>query len=647
MQFEHTLSPLKIGKMTLRNRLIMPPMGSNLAADDGSVNDRYYSYMVERAKGGFGLVMMEVTSVSEKGYSILHEPAIWDDKFIPGLTRLADGVHKYGGKICCQLHHGGREAIDTTQTPIAPSAIKAMTASASIVPSHLPRELTNAEVWELIEQFSDAALRAKKAGIDCVEVHGAHQYLIAQFTSPYSNKRTDEFGGSFENRMRFPLEVVKGIRRKCGDDYPILYRLSGNERVMGGRTIHHSQLVARYMAEVAGVDAVHVSVGTAGTAIAMVAPSNFPEGHLLDDARAIKEVVTKVPVIAVGRLHEPHFIEMVLDMGWADGVSVGRQSIADPYFPNKIASGKTNEICRCLSCQQGCIGRLNDDNYLSIYCLMNPYVAREYKWESKEAENKKKIVVVGAGPAGMQFAWTAAQRGHQVVILEEADRVGGQMILAGLPPTKDTFLGAVLYWQAMCDKYGVEIKLNTEATPEAIAAENPDAVVVATGAKPTCPNFKGLDEHQALDAWDVLQGKSPVGYKALVIGGGMVGCETADFLAHQGHDVTIIEMMPELASDMAQWENVELMGRISSQCELIAGAKVSEITADGVKYEKDGKEEQLSGFNSVIMACGAKSYNPLAEKLADFPEVHYLGDVVKAAKAIDATETATALALEI
>lgn len=645
MSFEMMLSPLKIGGMTLSNRLIMPPMGSNLAADDGSVNDRYYSYMVERAKGGFGMVMMEVSSVDEMGYCILREPALWDDKFLPGLTRLAEGVHKYGAKICTQLHHAGREAITGQQT-VAPSAIKSMTAASSIVPTSMPRELTNAEVWDLIEKFGDAALRVKKAGIDAVEVHGAHQYLVAQFISPYANKRTDEFGGCFENRMRFAVEIVKNIRKKVGDDYPVLFRLSGDERVLGGRTIHHSQLVARHM-EKAGVDAIHVSVGTAGSAIAMVAPSCYPEGHLLDDAMAIKQAVS-VPVLAVGRLHEPHFIEMILQMGWADGISVGRQSIADPYFPEKIENGRLDEICRCLSCQQGCIGRLNDPAYLAINCLMNPFVSREHLWEMKAAEKKKKVVVVGGGPAGLEAAWMSAARGHDVVLFEKSDRVGGQAILAAIPPTKQPFVTAIQYWETMCAKYGVDIRLKTEGTVGAITEEKPDTVIVATGGEPACPGFKGMDNDIVLSSWDVMAGKSAVGYKALVIGGGLVGCETADYLANQGHSVTIVEMMPTLAGDMALWENVELLGRITSQCDIRTGAKVQEILKDGVTLELEGGGEiELAGFDSVIMACGSKPYNPLEGKLDAFGEVYVIGDATDARKVIDAVYEGAELALKI
>lgn len=647
MKFEKLLSPIRIGTMEVKNRFVMPPMGSSLAAPDGTLNERYVQYMAERARGGFGLVMMEVTAIDKNGICILSEPGIWDDKFIPGIKRLADLVHQYGARLATQLHHGGREAIAADVRAVGPSPLKSLAPFASIVPTNTPRELTIDEIWDLIKKYGDGALRAKKAGVDAVEVHGGHQYLVAQFMSPYSNKRTDEFGGSFENRMRFPVEIIKNIREKTGDDYPVIFRMSGEERVFGGRTIDQSRMVARYLEE-AGADAIHVTVGTAPSAIAMVAPASYPEGHLLPYAAAIKSAVS-IPVIAVGRIHEPLLAETALQDGMADLISFGRQSIADPEFPRKVEEGRLSEICPCTSCLQGCIGRLLDPAYGWVTCLMNPFAGREWEWKITPADKKKKIVVAGGGPGGLETAWLAASRGHDVTLYEKSGKLGGQFIPACMPPSKQTLAKSINFWREMCKKYNVNVKLNTEATPELIEKEKPDTVVIATGGEPLVPDIKGIMEAGAVCSWEVLRGDIAVGMKVLIVGGGMVGCETADYLALQGHIVSIVEMLPELAVDMQPWPRSELLKRIREYgiC-AETGAVVKEITRDGAIAERNGEKLALQGFDTVIMACGSKSVNTLEEELkGKVKELYVIGDAKKARKAIEAIEEAAQLAIRL
>lgn len=642
MKFEHTLSPLKIRNMTIHNRLVIPGMGNNLAAEDGSgaMNAKAQAYYVERSKGGFGLIYTEVIRVTEDGLSIPQEASIYDDKFIPGLQAMVDEVHKYGSKICAQLHHAGREALVDRK---GPSAIKM--ASSPFFKSDAPRELTTAECWDLIEAFGKAAERAQKAGFDCVEVHAGHQYLVAEFLSPYSNKRTDEFGGSLENRMRFLTEIIKTIRCRCGD-YPIIVRISGDERCYGGRTPLESTVVAKLIEE-AGADALNISVGN-GSTNATVAPSSYPMGHIIDDAARIKRAVS-IPVIGVGRVHDPYLIETILADGLVDAVAVGRQSIADPYFPNKLYSGHTEEICPCISCLQGCVCRLNDPKYLDLNCLMNPFVSREYLWKIQPAPQPKKILVIGAGPAGMQFAQIAAQKGHQVIILEQDDRVGGQVRLACIPPTKQALATAIRYWETMCRKYGVEIRLNTTATEELIRAEAPDAVIVATGSVSAHPNFKGLDCCQTMDARDVLAGRANPAHKALVIGGGLVGCEVACTLADQGHEITLVELADHLIPEQSlhqSWANQHLVAYDQEHCEVRTSAKVLEILPDGVRAEIDGVVTDLTGFGSVILACGRKPLDHFSDALSDL-DVYVVGDAHAGGSIMDATERATELAINI
>lgn len=645
MQFENIFKPLKIGSVTIDNRLVMPAMGDNHGNPDHTVNEKAIAYYTERAKGGFGLVLTEVTAVTEDGWSLLHEHGLWNDSFIPGFKKLADSIHFWGGKVCVQLHHAGREATGES-VPCAPSPIK-MTAS-PFFPSRIPRELTTGEVWDIIHSYGDAALRAKKAGADLVELHAGHQYLAAQFLSPASNKRTDEFGGNFENRMRFAVEIIKDIKEKCGQHFPVMVRISGEERCAGGRTLFQSKAVAKVL-ERAGADALNISVGN-GSTNATVAPSSFPEGHIIMDAAEIKKSVS-IPVIGVGRMHDPYLIDLALEDGFVDAVAVGRQAIADPYFPNKLKTGRYDEICPCISCLQGCVGRVNDPKYLGVNCLVNPFAGREAVWKITPADKKKKIAVIGAGTAGMEFSRIAAIRGHDVVLFEKADRVGGLAILAEMPPNKQKIGEAVRYWETSCRKAGVDIRLNTEAKEENVLAEHPDAIVLANGSHSVHPPFKGIETCNAVDSYDVLAGKIDAGFKDIVIGGGLVGCEMAEYLLNQGHEVAIVEMKDSLVPEMLLWEVwtvQDVVSEVSKKATVHTGARVTELLEDGLRYENEnGEIKELRGYDTVIMACGSKP-NTEFEGCFKGIDTYKIGDAKKApGNIITSTEDAAELAIRI
>jgi NADPH-dependent 2,4-dienoyl-CoA reductase/sulfur reductase-like enzyme len=511
----------------------------------------------------------------------------------------------------------------------------------------MPRELTTEEVYNLIEKFGDAARRAMDAGFDAVEVHGAHGYLIAQFMSPYSNKRIDEFGGDFMNRMRFPVEVVKNIRRKVGSGYPIIFRFSGDERVPGGRTIDESRMVARVMEEV-GVDSLHVSTGVYGSMPWLIAPSAVSPGYNVYASEEIKNVVN-IPVIAVGRINEPLMAEDILEDGKADMVSLGRESLADPELPNKVAAGLTEEISPCIGCMQACVGYLFDPNYLKISCLVNPFTGREGELKVEKAEKPKKVMVVGGGPGGLEAAWVAAKRGHKVTLYEKENVLGGQYRIGAIPPAKQDILKAIRYYITMGKKYGAEYKMGIEVTEDLIMKENPDVVILATGGVPLVPNIKGIDNPKFVKAVDILEGKKEAGMNVLVVGGGMVGVETADFLGEHYHNVTIVEMLPEIARDEQDAVKYFLMERLNKYgVKAITSATVKEFLDDGVVYEKDGKEEKLTGFDTIVLAMGAKAYNPLEEKIkGKVSEVYVVGDAVKARKALEAIEEAARVAVKI
>lgn len=643
MKYPVLLSPIKIGTMEVRNRFVVPPMGTNFANPDGSVSQQLIDYWAARAKGGYGLLIVEVTAVDPLGKAIPWQPGIWDDEFITGWRKLTDEVHKYGAKVAVQLHHAGRQTTHEVigAQPVAPSAIPCP------VDREMPRELTTEEVYNLIEKFGDAARRAMDAGFDAVEVHGAHGYLIAQFMSPYSNKRIDEFGGDFMNRMRFPVEVVKNIRRKVGSGYPIIFRFSGDERVPGGRTIDESRMVARVMEEV-GVDSLHVSTGVYGSMPWLIAPSAVAPGYNVYASEEIKKVVN-IPVIAVGRINEPLMAEDILEDGKADMVSLGRESLADPELPNKVAAGLTEEISPCIGCMQACVGYLFDPNYLKISCLVNPFTGREGELKVEKAEKPKKVMVVGGGPGGLEAAWVAAKRGHKVTLYEKENVLGGQYRIGAIPPAKQDILKAIRYYITMGKKYGAEYKMGVEVTEDLIMKENPDVVILATGGVPLVPNIKGIDNPKFVKAVDILEGKKEAGMNVLIVGGGMVGVETADSLGEHYHNVTIVEMLPEIARDEQDAVKYFLMERLNKYgVKSITSATVKEFLDDGVVYEKDGKEEKLTGFDTIVLAMGAKAYNPLEEKIkGKVSEVYVVGDAVKARKALEAIEEAARVAVKI
>ncbi|MDD5701099.1 MAG: FAD-dependent oxidoreductase [Dehalococcoidales bacterium] len=635
MEFRMLMSPVNIGSMQLKNRLVVPAMGTDYANADSSVSRQHTDYWLARARGGFGLLIVEVTAVDPGGKGSPRQPGIWDDSFIRGWKEFTDRLHQEGAKVAVQLHHAGRQTMSaiTGSQPIAPSPV------ACPVEKEVPRELTTAEVYSFIEKFGDGARRAKEAGFDAVEVHGAHGYLVAQFMSGLANKRLDEFGGPFINRMRFPLEIIKNIRRKTGESFPIIFRISADERVAGGRTIEESQAAARLLEE-AGVNAIHVSTSTYESIHWVSAPSIVPMGFLSEDAAAIKKAV-KVPVIAVGRLHDPVLAESLLATGAADLVSEGRQSLTDPEFPNKIAAGQLEDIAPCISCLQGCLGYLFNPAKGQVSCLVNPFCGQEGTMKIEKTPSPKKVMVVGGGPGGLEAARILAQRGHQVTLYEKGNTLGGAYRVAAVSPGKQDILKALRYYIHMGEKHGVNFKLGTEVTASLVEQERPDVVVLATGSRPFVPDIPGIKKPGILLATDLLEGKktcSEVNNKVLIVGGGFVGAETADFLADYGYDITIIDMVSDIATEEQGSVRYFLMERLKEHnVKTVLNAKVTEFLDDGVVYQQDNQEQRLTGFGTVVLATGYRAYNPLETALkGKVKELHVIGDAVEARKAIDA-----------
>lgn len=651
-EFENLLKPLKIGSIEVKNRMAVPPMDTRLPNEDCTVSQQQIDYYEARAKGGFGLIMTEYCFVSEEGRPHTHSTGICDDKYIPGLTKLAEAVHKYeGAKVFAQIFHCGAQGskVDTGfETVYGPSAVSNLTSQS------VPAELTLEEIYKIIEDFGDAAVRAQKAGFDGVEVHAGHGYLVSEFMTGTDNKRTDEFGGDFLGRMRFPKLIVENIRKKVGPDFPITMRISA-EPVPNGKGTEELAAEAMYL-EKCGVQAFNVS--TMGW-MNVIAPSQREIGYNIPNVQAVKQAVS-VPVIGGGRMHDPYIADQAIATGKLDMVFLGRQSIADPEYPNKVKEDRYDEIIQCTGCIQRCQLHLFDHSQ-HISCMLNPFTGREGTWKHIPAEKPQNIAVVGAGPAGLYFAFNAAERGHKVTVYEKTSHPGGQLRIGTIAPYKHELLHGIKYPLAMCKKYGVEIKYNTEATEELLLNGNYDSVILCTGGIPLRPNIPGINGPKVMLAEDVLSGQTEAlknheteqlpGGNILIVGAGLVGVETADYLAERNmgaNRITIVEMTSEIAPQEHFTTKAYLMQRLNGYgIQFILNTKITEFTENGVIAEQNGKTVTMDGYDCIILAMGTKPYNPLEEKLEGKVKLYKAGDMIQTRNAVSAIEEATKLALEI
>ena len=632
-QMKHMFSPIQIGNLSVRNRFVVSPMVVNYCATDGYATETYIAYHEARAKGGWGLIITEDYAVDPAGKAFVGIAGLWEDGQIPGHAELTQRVHAHGAAIFAQIYHAGRQATRavTGTDSVAPTAIPCP------FTLQMPHELTVEELERIIEQFGDCALRAKKAGFDGVEVHGGHGYLIAQFMSAYSNKRFDKYGGNLTNRMRLPLEIIANIRKKCGDDFPLQFRISADEMVPGGRTIEDTKAQVR-MLEEAGIDSFDVSVGTDGSHSVMVPAPAVAHGWIADHAAAVKSV-TNLPVFTVARINDPLIAESIVASGKADGVVMGRGSLADPEVPNKAREGRFEDIIQCTACMQGCESRVIAQ--LPVRCTVNPRTGRENEFAITPAPEKKKVFVAGGGPAGMEAAIVAAQRGHDVTLFEKDTRLGGQFYLASIPPWKGE-ISTFLAWQVhTLEKHGVEVLLNTPLTADTVKDQKPDAVIVATGSVPASINISGLDQPFVTTAQDVLEGKVSLGEKVAVIGGGMIGCETANHLAHHGRKPTIIEMLCELAGEEPISIKKFLFQSLKeNEVPIYCNSMVTGIKADGsIDITQGGEQKTLGTFDHVVLAGGMRPVNALVAELQGIVDnLQSVGDAIAVRTVLEALE---------
>jgi 2,4-dienoyl-CoA reductase-like NADH-dependent reductase (Old Yellow Enzyme family)/thioredoxin reductase len=631
--------PVQLGTMTLKNRIVFPPVLTKYATEEGFVTDPLIEFYRERAKGGAGLIIVESAYIDPLGKFARKMPGICEDKFLPGLERLRKAVHSSGAKIAIELFHAGRQTTSKIiyGQPVSPSGL------ACPVTGEKPRVLSIEEVRHLIDQYSEAAKRAREAGFDTVEFDAGYGHLITQFLSPHTNQRGDGYGGDFNGRMRFAKEILLSTREKVGREYPILFRLNGDDLLPGGNRLEDAKEIARALEElgVSGLDIVagiHESRKDMDTFSKHSACPGSPFGVWIPLARGIKEVVS-LPVIAGGRINDPDLAESILQKSDADLIALGRALIADPEFPQKAAEGRAEEIRRCVGCGTCQKRDLGTGLTSEVTCLVNAEVGREGTCRVAKASRLKRVVIVGGGVGGMEAARVATLRGYHVTLFEKSDRLGGQVRLSTNHPLRKEMEHLLHYLEWQMEKLPVGIHLNQAVTAPFIQSLEFDALVFATGAKPVSPEIPGIDEEGGVFAHQILTGEVAPAERVVVGGGGLVGAEVADRLAERGKRVVLVEMLDMLMSDDGTFFRPLILHRLRQhRVQILTGATVKEIQKRAVIIEKEGERIVLDADQFVI-AMGYQADRELYHALehsVDPDKIFLIGDCSKPRKAVDA-----------
>jgi 2,4-dienoyl-CoA reductase (NADPH2) len=656
MEFPNLFSPITINTLELRNRIVMTAMHLGYTPE-GFVTDRLVDFYSARAKGGAGLIIVGGCPIDDNS-SMTGMINIDHDRYIPGLKKLTNAVKSHGSAIAAQLYQAGRYVHSS-----AIGGRKAISASAirSKFTGETPRALEPDEVPLVQDRFAEAAARAKESGFDAVEILGSAGYLISQFLSPITNHRNDQYGGTFENRMRFGLEIAEKVRRAVGKDFTVIIRLAGNDFMEGSNTNKEARIFASELEKI-GIDLFDITGGWHETRVPQLTMA-VPHANYVYLAQGIKSAVS-VPVLSSNRINDPVIGEQILRNGSADLVTMARALIADPEMPNKARQEKSNTIYHCIACNQGCFDMI----FLGkpVTCTVNPRAGVEKETEISPAAEKKKVLIIGGGPAGMKAACTAAARGHKVILAEKNKQLGGQILLNRDIPGRGEMVTAAEDLINNMHSNQVEIFLDTEADAAFVKKLSPDAVILATGASPVIPDIDGIDDEKVISAWDLLSGKGRTGRRIVIIGGNAVGLETAIYLANIGtispetlhflavnraetwdtmealiskgiKEVTVVEMLTKYGRDIGvstRWTILDEMKRMGVK--IVAGARAVAVRKEGLEIEK-GENREIIPADSIVIAAGAKSQNSLGEDLKRIvKEIHIVGDAAGPRKALDA-----------
>ncbi len=628
--------PISIGKMTIKNRMAFPPITTGFGTINGCPTDRETDYFVERAKGGAGLIFSSAVAVDREHQHSTSAPLPYldDDELISGFAHFTSAMHNEGAKTCIQLYHAGRQTTSAKRggkPPLAPSAMS--TSMLGFIPYPDAIEMTLEDIEYAIQSFVSAAVRAKAAGFDAIDLDGGG-YLIGEFMSPYTNKRSDAWGGSFENRMRFPLEIIKRTRAKIGKDFPIFFDLPMDDAVPGGITPQEGVKMAVALEE-NGVHAIRIHPGVAETYSYFIPTMAIPRAVFAPFGKMLKSALSTTKVMLGQRINNPELAERLLQEEVCDIVLLGRPLLADPYFPRKAMTGRTKEIRTCLACNS-CLDELSVSNRLK--CAVNAQVGFEKEYRIEKAEHKKTVLIVGGGPAGTEAARVAALQGHKVILCEKSDALGGEVIYASIPPYKEELSGLVDYYRTQMKVLGVDVRLNTWVDRKYIENLGPDAVVIATGARPIELKIPGAEDKRVFSVKEVLSRPS-IGdkKKVVIVGGGTVGAEIAELLWSRDKEVTVLEMSRGIAKDMGFMLRLDFQKRISNTgISFVTGATVTEITPNSVVYHTKAGEHKIAA-DAVVMAVGYQSENTLAQELIGInAEMIVVGDALSPRKIMDA-----------